>query len=78
MPPSLSGGTGQWLRVLSVTGSSISSMNAVFPFGTGAVRAGVQAGMQAASQDEGFSLPGGPCLCCGPRLNTPLCSRVTG
>jgi hypothetical protein len=71
-------GAGGWLRVLSVTGASVNAYAAVFPFGSAAVSAGLQAADTAGGPVEHFLPPGGPCLCCGPRANSPLCARVTG
>lgn len=68
-------GSLEWVRVLEVTSTAVQASAAVFPF----VGQAVTAGLSTAAESDGFdgyAPPGGPCLCCRPSLQTPVCERV--
>jgi hypothetical protein len=71
-----------WVRVLSVTSTDVTARAAIFPFSGKPVVAGMTAdddAPQAEETDLDNSIPpGGPCLCCRPSAQAPLCSRVRG
>ena len=70
---SASGASG-WVRVLSVSNTTVDAQNPVFPFAGQAAVAAVNAN----AKDDNFVMPSGPCLCCRPVANTPMCQRVSG
>lgn len=72
-----------WVRVLSVNGSEVRALAPVFPGNGFGSLAGAAAGPsrpmpQGEEPDDlqGWLPPGGPCLCCVPRLIRPVCSRL--
>jgi hypothetical protein len=65
----------EWLRVVSVSSSSVSALAAVFTARTQPV---VASGEAAGPTLGDLVPPGGPCLCCSPRPENPLCRRVSG
>jgi hypothetical protein len=73
-----SSGASGWLRVLSLGAASITQLETVIPNRGAAMVAALH--VEDASTDvfEGFLLPGGPCLCCTSRPETPYCKRVSG
>lgn len=73
---STSGGTANWVRVLSVSANSVAALETVFPSSLGAVVAS-QITAPAASEGSWFP-PSGPCLCCRPTAASPVCQRVSG
>jgi hypothetical protein len=70
-------GTASWVRVLSVTSSSVAAQETVFPFSAGSVVAS-QVTAPAETGAELWFPPSGPCLCCRPTVAAPMCSRVSG
>jgi hypothetical protein len=72
-------GNAGWLRVLSVTNTGVDALTAVFPFASQAVTAGLATNSQEVQPEQTFSNyapPGGPCLCCTPGFQVPMCRRV--
>jgi hypothetical protein len=61
-----------WVRVLEVSPNAVTALDPVFPLGGQPVAAGAEAGW------DNFVSPGGPCLCCGARAESPYCARVGG
>ncbi|VTT97326.1 peptidase m10a and m12b matrixin and adamalysin : Calx-beta domain-containing protein OS=Singulisphaera acidiphila (strain ATCC BAA-1392 / DSM 18658 / VKM B-2454 / MOB10) GN=Sinac_5612 PE=4 SV=1: Peptidase_M10: FG-GAP: VCBS [Gemmataceae bacterium] len=74
---SASGGTANWVRVLSVSANAVAALETVFTTSASAVVASQVTAPAEGGADLWFP-PSGPCLCCRPTVAAPMCSRVTG
>jgi len=75
-------GQARWLRVLTVSSTGVDALSTVFPFESQFITAGLTINpRKVPTEPDSFSNeapPGGPCLCCTPSYQSPMCRRVTG